>query len=335
MSVVEDTRSSRRLSGQNPEMPPMVKQASLHPSRTTSRNTSRQPTREPSPDPDDQYLQEQAQQEYEELDNPVTPPQIQKEKAPEIKVIHPTPSHGVPKQEWEDDLSQLPPIEDEARQIADLYFTFSSLHKKWDPKALPFEKSPNRLIQLAATMNNLVRDDLMPSMAEMYPKTMRKPARPSAAHLASRSVPKKPVGYLSRTVSVLGLPRLSTSVFGTSNPMPAQATPMLSASAAPLPMQYPANFPSTLARSGPTPFGFQKTPDITLNSGNQNTLQQTPQQQQTQNELSPGGLPRRVSLPPGGNPPDDSSSSNSSVSLPDNRHTPSGRSRRSQTADTA
>jgi len=76
MSVVEDTRSSSRLSGQNLEMPPMVKQPSLHPSRTASRNTSRQPTREPSPDLDDQYLQEQAQQEYEEQDDPVTPPQI-------------------------------------------------------------------------------------------------------------------------------------------------------------------------------------------------------------------------------------------------------------------
>jgi len=99
MSAEQDTRSSRRLSGQNPEMPPMVKQPSLHPSRTASRNTSRQQTREPSPDPDDQYLQEQAQQEYEEQDDPVTPPQIQKGKAPEIQVIHPTPSHAAPEQE--------------------------------------------------------------------------------------------------------------------------------------------------------------------------------------------------------------------------------------------
>jgi len=99
MSVVEHTRSSRRLSGQNLEMPPIVKQPSLYLSRTASRNTSRQPTREPSPDPDDQYLQEQAQQEYEEQDDPVTPPQIKKGKAPEIQVIHPTPSHAAPEQE--------------------------------------------------------------------------------------------------------------------------------------------------------------------------------------------------------------------------------------------
>jgi len=66
MSVVSDTKSSRKLSGQNLELPPIVKQPSLHLSRTVSRNTSRQPTREPLPDPDNQYLQEQVQQEYEE-----------------------------------------------------------------------------------------------------------------------------------------------------------------------------------------------------------------------------------------------------------------------------
>jgi len=313
----------------------MVKQPSLHPSRTASGNMSRQPTREPLPDPNNQYLQEQAEQEYEEQDDPVTPSQIQKGKAPKIQVIHPTPSHAAPEQEWEDNLSQLPPTEDEARQIAELYFTLSALYKKQDPKALPFEKSSNGLIQLAAIMNDLVRDNPMPSMAGMYPKTPRKPSRPYAAYPALRSAPKKPAGYLSRTASALGLPRLSTSLFGTSNPTPAQPAPTTSTSAAPLPMQHYANFPSSSASSGPTPFGFQKTPDVTLNSGNQNTSQQTPLTQQTHDEPLPGGLPRRVSLPLGDNPPDDSSSSDLGMLLPDNRCTPRCRSRRSQTADTA
>jgi len=118
MSVVEDTRFSRRLSGQTPEMPPMVKQPSLHPSRAASRSTSKQPSREPTPDPDDQYLQEQAQQEYEEEDDPVTPPQIQKGKALEIQVIHPTRSYAAQEQEWEED---PPPHKDEARFLASLY----------------------------------------------------------------------------------------------------------------------------------------------------------------------------------------------------------------------
>jgi len=201
----------------------------------------------------------------------VTPLQIQKRKAPEIQVIHPTPSHVAPEQEWEDDPSQPLPTEDEARQIAELYFTLSVLHKKWDPKALPFEKSPNGLIQLAATMNDLVMDNPMPSMAGMYPKTPRKPSRPSAAYPASRSTPKKSARYLSRTASALGLPRHSTSLFGTSNPTPAQPAPTSSTSASPLPTQHPANFPSSLTRSGPTPFGLQKTPHVTLHSGNQNT----------------------------------------------------------------
>jgi len=62
--------------------------------------------------------------------------------------------------------------------------------------------------------------------------------------------------------------------------------------------------------------------------------QQTPLPQQTHNEPPPGGPPRRVSLPPGGDPRDDSYSSDSGVSLPNNRRTPRGRCRRSQTADT-
>jgi len=309
MSVVSDTRSSRRLSGQNPELPPIVKQPSLHLSRTASRNTSRQPTKEPSPDPDDHYLQAQAQQEYEEQDDPVTSPQIQKGKAPEIQVIYPTPSHAAPEQECVDDPPDRPPTDDDAKQLAELFYNLTNLHKKWDPKAPMMNPSPEGLIELVATVNDLVRDNPMPSMAGIYPKTPRKPSRPSAAYPASRSAPKKLTGYLSKTATALGLPRLSTSLFETSNPTPAQPAPTSSTSTAPLPMQQPANFPSSSARSEPAPFGFQKTPDVILNSRNQNTSQQTPQQQQTHNEPPPGSPTRRVSLPPGSDPPDDSSSS--------------------------
>jgi len=99
----------------------MVKQPFLHPLRIASRNTSRQPTREPSPDPDDQYLQEQAQQQYEEQKDPVTPPHIQKGKALEIQVIHPTPSYGAPEQEWVDDPPDRTPTDDNAKQLAELF----------------------------------------------------------------------------------------------------------------------------------------------------------------------------------------------------------------------
>jgi len=159
--------------------------------------------------------------------------------------------------------------------MAELYHNLTNLYKKWDLKAPMMDPSPEGLIQLATIINDLVRDNPMPSIAGMYPKTPRKPSRPSAAYPASRSAPKKPAGYLSRTASALGLLRLSTSLFGTSNPMPAQPAPIASTSTAPLPMQYPTNFPSSSTRSGPTPFGFQKIPDVTLNSGNQNTSQQT------------------------------------------------------------
>jgi len=108
----------------------MVKQPSLHPSRTASRNTSRQQTREPSPDPDDQYLQEQAQQEYEEQDDPVTHPQIQKGKAPEILVIHSTTSHAALEQEWEDDPPIRPPTPDDVKQLAELFHNLTNLHRK-------------------------------------------------------------------------------------------------------------------------------------------------------------------------------------------------------------
>jgi len=146
MSVVSDTRSSRRLSGQIPELPPMVKQPSLHPSRSASKQASKQPTREPTLEPDDAYLQAQSETEYKEQDEPETPPKIQKGKALEIQVIHPAPSHAAEEQVWEDEPSELPPTEDEARQIAELYYSLSELYEKWDPKALLFEKSPNGLI---------------------------------------------------------------------------------------------------------------------------------------------------------------------------------------------
>jgi len=256
----------------------MVKQPFVYLSRTASRNISRQPTRESSPDPDDQYLQEQAQQEYEEQDDPVTPPEIQKGKAPEIQVIHPTPSYAVPEQEWEDDPPDRPPTDDDVKQLAEVYHNLTNLHRKWDPKATMIDLSPEGIIQLAATINDLVRDNPISSMAGIYPKTPRKPSRASAGYPASRSAPKNPAGYLSRTASALALLRLRTSLFGTSNPTPAQPAPTSSTFAPPLPTQYPANFPSSSARLGPTLFGFQKTPDITLNSRNQNISQQPPQQ---------------------------------------------------------
>jgi len=310
-------------------MPPLVKEPSLHPSRSASREVSKQPTREPMPEPDDAYLQAQVETEYEEQAEPETPPKIQKGKTLEIQVIHPTSSHAAPEQEWEDDPPDRPATDDDVKQLAELYHNLTNLHRKCDPKTPMIDSSPEGIIKLAAIINDLVRDNLMPSMAEMYPKTPRKLSQPSATYPASRSAPKKPAGYLSRTVSALGLPRLSTSLFGTSNPIPAQPASTPSTSAAPLPMQHPANFRSSSATSGPTSFGFHQMPDITLNFGNQNMSQQTPWQQQTQNKPPPGGLPRRVSLPPHGDPPDDSSSSDSEVSLPDTRRTPRGRSRRS------
>ena len=60
------------------------------------------------------------------------PPQIRKGKAPEIQVIHLTPSHAAPKQEWVDDLPDRPPTDDKAKQLAELFYNLTNLHKKWD-----------------------------------------------------------------------------------------------------------------------------------------------------------------------------------------------------------
>ena len=128
MSVVEEPRSSRRLSGQTPEMPPHVKKPSLYPSRAASRTISRGPTREPSPELDDQSLQESAPHDYKEQEDPETPPQIEKGKAPDIQVTYPTPSHPRKKEDWEDD--PIGPTDDEAKEIVELWVNLSALHKR-------------------------------------------------------------------------------------------------------------------------------------------------------------------------------------------------------------
>jgi len=110
----------------------------------------------------------------------VTPPQIQKEKAPEIQVIHPTPSHAAPEQEWEDNPPIRSPTADDVKQLAELFHNLTNLHRKWDPKAPMMAPSPEGLIELTATINDLVRDNPMPSIAGMYPKTLRKLSRLSA-----------------------------------------------------------------------------------------------------------------------------------------------------------
>jgi len=313
-------------------MPALVKEPSLHPSRAASRMTSRGQTREPSPEPDDQSLQESAWQEYEEPEDPETPPQIEKRKAPDIQVIYPTPSHPRKEEDWEDD--PIGPTDEETKEIVKLWVNLSTLHKRWDPKVQPVEKSEKELVKLAGIINELVRDNPMPSMAGAYPKTLRKPSRLSAAYPPTRSAPKKTAGFLSRTASALGLPRVSSILFGSSNPPLPQPAPTPSVLANPLPTQHPANFPSSSGTTGANPYKFHDWPDITLNSKNQNTSSQRPQQQQTQNEPPSGDLPKRVSLPPDGNPPSDSSSSDSGASLPDNPRHSRGQLRRSWTADT-
>jgi len=60
----------------------------------------------------------------------VTPPHIQKGKAPEIQVIHLTSSHAAPEQEWVDDPPDRPPTNDNAKQLAELFYNFTNLHKK-------------------------------------------------------------------------------------------------------------------------------------------------------------------------------------------------------------
>ena len=106
----------------------------------------------------------------------MTPPQIQKGKAPDIQVIHPSPSHAALELEWVDDSPNLPPTDDDIKQLAELYHNLTNLHRKWDPKAPMMDPLPEGIIQLAATMNDLVNDNPMPSMAGIYPKTPRKPS---------------------------------------------------------------------------------------------------------------------------------------------------------------
>jgi len=60
----------------------------------------------------------------------VTPPQIQKGKAPEIQVIQPTPSHAVSEQEWVDDLPDCSPTDNNVKQLAKLYYNLPNLHRK-------------------------------------------------------------------------------------------------------------------------------------------------------------------------------------------------------------
>ena len=130
MSVVSENRSSRRLSGHNLEMPLLVKEPLLHPSRSTSRQVSKQPTREPILEHDYAYLQAQAETEYKEQDEPEALPKIQKGKALQIQVIHPTPSHAALEQEWEDDPPDYPPTDDDLKQLAELYHNLTNRHRK-------------------------------------------------------------------------------------------------------------------------------------------------------------------------------------------------------------
>jgi len=111
-------------------MPPLVKEPSLHSSRSASRQASKQPTKEPTPEPDDAYLQAQAETEHEKQDEPETAPKIKKGKAPEIQVISPTPSHARHEQAWKDEPPPPLSTEDEVMQILELYHSFSTLHRK-------------------------------------------------------------------------------------------------------------------------------------------------------------------------------------------------------------
>jgi len=141
------SRTSSRLSGQNPEFEPLKVNPPIYPSRSASRQSIRTDIEEPKGEELSEYEQDplsEVEDEPDPADTEATPTQDPKGKKPEVVIQHPTPMKQIAIPETREDREERE--EREAHAPIDSMFIIDHFLKPDGPR---FEPTPKGLSALA------------------------------------------------------------------------------------------------------------------------------------------------------------------------------------------
>jgi len=321
------SRTSSRLSGQNPEFGPLRVNPPMYPFRSASRQSMRTETEEPEGEELSEREQDplsEVEDEPDPADTEATPTQDPKGKRPEVVIQHPTPMKPIPIPETREDKEDRE--EREAHALIDSMFSIYHFHKPNGPR---FEPTPQGLSALAKEITKLAQELPKKPFPGQFPVTLQKPTQRVPTPVIPPTAPQKPredSSMLSKIGSTIGQELKDTFLPTMFHPGPSkqpstrlpvpphQRVPHQRPTSVPLSQAKPRNKPAfhwVELRPAPRP---PSPPDTAWVPPSQQPPQQPPPPPEAAPPLSTPKTPKqvRMSAPPGSDPGDSDGSSSSS-----------------------
>jgi len=180
------SRTSSRLTGQNPEFGPLRVNPPMYPSRSASRQSIRTDTEEPEGEELSEHWQDplsEAEDEPDPADIEATPTQDAKGKKPEVVIQHPTLMKPIAIPETTEDREER-----EAHALIDSMFSIYHFHKPDGPR---FEPTLQGLSTLAKEITKLAQELPKKPIPGQFPVTPQKPAQRAPPPVIPPTAPKK------------------------------------------------------------------------------------------------------------------------------------------------
>jgi len=180
------SRTSIRLSGQNPEFGPLRVNPLMSASRTASRQSMRTDTEEPEGEELSEREQDplsEAEDEPDPADVEATPTQDTKGKKPEVVIQHPTPMKPIAIPETREDREERL-----AHALIDSMFSIYHFHKPDRPRFVP---TLRRLSALAKVITKLAQELPKKPIPGQFHVTSQKPAQRALTPVMPPTAPQK------------------------------------------------------------------------------------------------------------------------------------------------
>jgi len=180
------SRTSSRLSGQNPEFGPLRVNPPMYPSRSAFGQSMRTDTEEPEgeelSEPQQDPLSE-AEDEADPADTEATPTQDPKGKRPEVVIQHPTLMKPIGIPETREDKEER-----EAHALIDSMFSIYHFHKRDGPR---FQPTPKGRSALAREITKLAQKLPKKPIPGQFPVTPQKPTQRVPTPVIPPTAPQK------------------------------------------------------------------------------------------------------------------------------------------------
>jgi len=166
------SRTSSRLTGQNPEFGPLRVNPPMYPSRSAfrqSRRTDAEETEEEEFSKREQDPLSEVEDDPDPANAEATPTQDPKGKRPEVVIQRPTPMKRIPIPETTEDTEER-----EAHALIDSMFSICHFHKPNGPR---FEPTPQGLSALAKKITKLAQELPKKPIPGQFPVTPQKPTQ--------------------------------------------------------------------------------------------------------------------------------------------------------------